>query len=105
MKPGKNDKQCKILITGQELEELQKFTGDMAEAFGLDRKIENYKGKRPIGFYRWDLDCLEDVLSMAVDDKTEYPKKSGPGYEAIMNLYKKIIELRKQAYRGDTTPK
>ena len=25
----------------------------MAEAFGLDRKIENYKGTRPITLYRW----------------------------------------------------
>ena len=49
----------------------------MAEAFGLDRKIENYQGKRPIGFYRWDLDCLDDVISMAVDDTKEYPDKSG----------------------------
>ena len=98
MKPGKNDKQYKILITGQELEELHKFTGDMVEAFGLDRKVENYKGKRPIGFYPWDLDCLEAVLSMAIDDKTEYPDKSGPGYEAIMNLYKKIKKLWEQAY-------
>jgi hypothetical protein len=98
VKPGTNDKQYKILITGQELEELKKFTGDMVEAFGLDRKVENYKGKRAIGFYRWDLDCLEDVLAMAVDDKTEYPSKSGLGYEAIVNVYDRIKELRKQAY-------
>lgn len=98
MKPGPNDKEYKILITGQELEELKKFTGDMVEAFGLDRKIEKYQGKRPIGFYPWDLDCLEDVLSMAVDDATEYPDKSGSCYEAITNLYDRIKELRKQAY-------
>ena len=98
MKNGKNDKQYKILITGQELEELKKFTGDMVEAFGLDRKIEKYQGKRPIGFYPWDLDCLEAVISMAVDDTREYPNKSGPGYEAIMNLYARIKQMWKQAY-------
>ena len=98
MKPGTTDKQYKILITGQELEELKKFSGDMVEAFGLDRKVENYKGRRAIGFYRWDLDCLEDVLAMAVDDKTEYPSKCGPGYEAIVHLYDRIKELRKLAY-------
>jgi len=54
MRPGSRDVQYKILITGQELEELKKFTGDMAESFGLDRRIENYSGKRPIGLYRWD---------------------------------------------------
>ena len=98
MKQGTNDKQYKILITGQELEELKKFTGDMAEAFGLDSRIDKYQGKRPIGFYPWDLDCLEDVLSMAVDDTNEYPDKSGPGYEAIRNLYDRIKQLHKVAY-------
>jgi hypothetical protein len=32
---------------------LQRFTIDMAEAFGLDRRIEAYFGKRRIGCYRW----------------------------------------------------
>jgi len=99
MKPGKNDKQYKILIAGQELEELKKFTGDMAEAFGLDSRIEKYQGKRPIGFYPWDLDCLEAVMSMAVDDTNEYPDKSGIGYEAIKNLYDRIKKIRKHAYK------
>jgi hypothetical protein len=98
VKPGPKDKKYKILIDGQELEELKKFTGDMVEAFGLDRKIENYQGKRPIGFYPWDLDCLEDVISMVVDDVTEYPCKSGTGYEAIMNLYDRIKQLRQHAH-------
>ena len=98
MKPGKNDKRFKILITGQELKELKKFTGDMGEAFGLDGKVEKYQGKRPIGFYPWDLDCLEAVISMAVDDSREYPDKSGPGYEAITKLYARIVELHKMAY-------
>lgn len=96
MKLGKNDKQFKILITGQELVELKKFTGDMVEAFGLDSRIEKYQGKRPIGFYPWDLDCLEAVISMAVDDTKEYPDKSGPGYEAMKSLYNRITQLRDQ---------
>jgi hypothetical protein len=99
MKPSPKDKKYEILITGQELVELKKFTYDMAEAFGLDRKIEKYQGKRAIGFYRWDLDCLEDVLAMAVENKSKYSAKSGLEYEAIMNLYERIKQLRKQAYR------
>jgi len=51
MKPGKRDKAYPLLITGRELVELQKFTGAMAEAFGMDRRIENYKGKRPLRLY------------------------------------------------------
>ena len=35
----------------------------MAESFGLDRRIANLTGKRKVGFYSWDLDCLECVVS------------------------------------------
>lgn len=98
MKPSPKDIKYKILITGQELIELKKFTWSMVEAFGLDHKIEQYQGKRPIGFYRWDLDCLEDVISMAVDDTKEYPDKSGIGYKAINKLYERIKEIRTHAY-------
>ena len=45
---------------------LQCLTGWMAEAFGLDRKIENYKGIRPLTLYRWDLECLMDVIDLAL---------------------------------------
>ena len=51
MKPGRRDIRHKVLITGDELRELKRHTGSMAEAFGLDRKIEVYKGSRPITLY------------------------------------------------------
>lgn len=94
MKPSPKDKQYKILITGQELEELKKLTWSMAESFGLDRKIDKYLGKKPIGFYRWDLDCLDDTLWFALD---EYPDKSDNGYETLKRLYDKICRLRTKA--------
>ena len=72
----------------------------MAESFGLDRKIENYSGKKPIGLYRWDLDCLEDVLFLALEDEDEYPDKSGDNYEAMKRLYSKICQLRTKAYEN-----
>jgi hypothetical protein len=56
VKPGSKDKKYYIVISGPELIELKKYTFLMAEAYGLDKKIENYKGTRPIGFWRWDLD-------------------------------------------------
>ena len=48
----------------------------MIEAFGLDSKIDNYKGVRPMSLYSWDLDCILDVLSLVLDDENEYPDKS-----------------------------
>ena len=98
MKPGSADKPYSILITGRELEELKRFTWSMAEAFGLDRRIESYRGKRSIGLYRWDLDCLEDVTELALTDERAYPTRSGPGYEAMERLEGRIKRLREQAY-------
>jgi len=63
MKPGPKDAAYRILITGRELEELKRLTWQMAEAHGLDRRIEAYQGKHPITLYGWDLDCLIDVIA------------------------------------------
>lgn len=98
MKPGPYDKKYSLRISGRELAELKKFTWNMAEAFGLDRRIEAYQGKRPIGFYPWDLDCLESVTLMALKDQQEYPNLPGKGYEAMKTLHKKIKALRARAY-------
>jgi hypothetical protein len=62
MKPAPGDKKYSIHITGRELAELKKFTWSMVEAFGLDRRIERYQGKRAIGFYRWDLDWVAQTF-------------------------------------------
>lgn len=93
MKPGKNDIPIKRKISGRQLVELQKHTWQMCEAFGLDSKIDNYKGSRPISFYRWDLDCILDVLEMALDDEKEYPDKKDEGYIQLYELY---MDLKKE---------
>ncbi len=98
MKPGSRDKRYPILIAGLELVELKKFTYLMVEAFGLDRRIENYQGRRPIGFYRWDLDCLVDVTESVLADTKEYPDKSGPEYAAMKQLCDRLKRLSAEAY-------
>lgn len=98
MKLGSGDKRYPILITGRELDELQRFAGHMVEAFGLDRRIGNYRGTRPIGLYRWDMDCLIDVIDIALADRKAYPKQSGPGYEALKALHIRLQQLSDQAY-------
>jgi hypothetical protein len=92
MKPGPNDVKLTILITGDELLELQRFTIDMAEAFGLDRRIEAYSGKRPIGFYGWDVDCLLAVIDLALKDQHAYPDKSSSAYAALKRLRERLQE-------------
>ena len=66
MRPGKYDREHQVLIKGAELRELKEL--DLAESFGLDRRIERYEGKRPLGLYRWDLEALLGTLSLALDE-------------------------------------
>ena len=93
MKPGKYDKKISVLIADKELEELQKHTWAMAESFGLDSRIDNYKGIRPIGLYSWDMECLLDVLDMALNNPNAYPSKGSPEYAITEGLYKKLKHL------------
>lgn len=79
-----------ILISGEELSELQRHSWQMVEAFGLDRRVENYKGKRPIGLYSWDFDCLLSVIENVIDDPKEYPDKNDSGYIALRKLYDRL---------------
>jgi len=98
MKPGKRDIKVKILITGQELEELQKHTWSMAENFGLDRRIGSYRGKRPIGLYSWDLECLLDVLSIALKNSKEYPSEGTKEHEVTQRLYQRLKRIYDSTY-------
>jgi len=64
MKPGSKDIKVFLKFTEEELSILQDNTWQMAESFGLDRRIDNLTGKRKVGFFSWDFECLE----MVVDD-------------------------------------
>ncbi len=88
MKPGPRDHRHKLLICGDELQELKRHTGAMAEAFGLDARIENYKGTRPITLYRWDLECLLDVIDVAVED--DFLDKVAPEFQALKRLRERL---------------
>ena len=68
MKAGKNDKKAHLHFTSEELDFLQDNTWQMAESFGLDSRISNLTGKRAVGFYRWDLECLQEVTESARAD-------------------------------------
>ena len=86
IKPGSGDRKVSILITGTELNELQRFVSMMAESFGLDSRIANYQGVRPIGLYRWDIECLVEVIDSALNDIEYYPSQDSSEYQAIKNL-------------------
>jgi hypothetical protein len=98
MKPGSRDKAYPVLISGTELAELKKLTWSMAEAFGLDRRIEEYKGQRPIGLYRWDLECLLEVIEMELHEMEARPGRPGKRRLALMALHDRLSELCAKAF-------
>ena len=98
MKPGKNDIPIKIKIEGRQLEELQKHTWGMSEAYGLDTRVGNYKGKKPISFYQWDLDCIDGLLDYVLNDEKLYPDKQDEGYVILHELYETLQQAYKTTY-------
>jgi hypothetical protein len=98
IRPGTRDRKHSILIAGQELEELKRHTHLMAESYGLDSRIEKYQGKRPIGLYRWDLECLQDVVKMALDDEREYPSKDSPQYAVLKRAHDRLRDEYEKYY-------
>jgi hypothetical protein len=101
IKPGSRDKKIPVLISGRELAELKKFTWMMSEAFGLDRRIEDYQGKRSIGLYQWDFNCILSVLESAIKRKEEYPDKDAPGWKETADLFTRLSE-EYQIHFGET---
>jgi hypothetical protein len=102
--PLPGDHRRRLLITGDELRELKRHTGAMAEAFGLDRKIDNYKGSRPITLYRWDLECLMDVIGLGLKDERDYPDKSSAAYLALKSLGDRLHHEYDSVYGHEESP-
>jgi hypothetical protein len=98
MRPGTYDCKHQLLITGAELRELKEL--DLAESFGLDRRIEGYEGKRPLGLYRWDLEYLVESLSMVLDGRYygELPAKRRP---TVQRLHDRVRAEYDSAYGQD----
>jgi hypothetical protein len=84
MKPGPNDVKTYLKCDDAELEILQDNTWQMAESFGLDRRIANLTGTHKVGFYMWDLECLEMVIG-------DLRNENKINFSSVQTLYNKII--------------
>src|SRR6516162_3285347 len=101
MKPGKHDRRHWILISGVELQALKLLS--MPESFGLEGRIQRYQGKRPIGLYRWDLECLLDTLSLEWADRPQHRRLRGRDLEALQSLHDRLRKEYETAY-GEAIP-
>ncbi|WP_295385133.1 hypothetical protein [uncultured Thiodictyon sp.] len=101
IKSGSRDKKCLVLIQGEELFALQEVTYLMSESFGLDSRILNYKGKRPIGLYEWDFECIlggSDYFFRKGDD--QYPTLTTDEKAALDRLHQRLDAVYKETYES-----
>ena len=61
-----------------------------AESFGLDTRIGNLTGKRAVGFYGWDLECLADVSDIARKDA---PVEQHPMIDGLLTKIRAAEQL------------
>jgi hypothetical protein len=90
MKPGKNDIKTNLLIQGDELGAIQDVCYVFTECFGLDTRIANYKGKRPLGLYQWDYECLMAGLDYIVNNERGGEGKSQKELKLLQKLLERI---------------
>jgi hypothetical protein len=95
VKPGRKDIRLEVLITGAELEALKDLAYQMCEAYGLDRRIERYRGVRPMGLHRWDMDCLLDVIFFTVRDESD---KDSPRYRVLAGMHDRLRSIYAQTW-------
>jgi len=95
MKPGPKDIRVFLQFERAELELLQENTYLMAESFGLDRRIDSLTGKRKIGLYLWDLECLEMVVDDIMNENNTAKTLVDGLYFKIKNAIDSIDEARK----------
>ena len=76
----------------------------LPESFGgLERRVERYQGKRPIGLYRWDLECLLDTLSPEMTNRPLHPRPHRADLAALQSLYDRLRKEYDTAY-GPSRP-
>lgn len=99
MKPGKHDKKTNLLIQGDELDAIQDICYVFTECFGLDSRIANYKGQRPLGLYQWDYECLISGLHYIVNNEKGKQQVSADDLVLLGRLLERITQIYRNAYK------
>jgi len=98
IKPGKNDIKTNFLIQGEELHALQEIAAYFTECFGLDDRIYNYKGNRPLGLYRWDFDHLLTGIDAALEDSKTGTRLTPDETLALTDLFIRLKAVCKEVH-------
>jgi hypothetical protein len=70
----------------------------MSESFGLDTRIEIYRGRRAIGLYSWDCECLLAAIGYALKMNKEYADTTSSGYNALTQLSGRLLDEYHKAF-------
>lgn len=89
-----------VRFTDEESDDLVWNSCWLNECFGLDRRIGNYKGVKPIGLEAWEIEALYEVYSSLLENDPEYDcKDTEPDrYPAMKNLVNTLQILYKEAF-------
>jgi hypothetical protein len=100
MRAGSNDKKLLVLISEDELDELKNISWAMSECFGLDRRIENYRGKRSIGLYSWDLECIFGAIEHVLNRRPQSSDLTASGRAVLTQLLCRLQKEYHSAFDG-----
>jgi hypothetical protein len=62
----------------------------LPESFGLEGRLQRYEGKRPIGLYRWDLECLLATLSLEMEARPQHPRLRSKAIDGLKSLHDRL---------------
>jgi hypothetical protein len=60
--------------------------------------VQRYEGKRPIGLYRWDLECLLATLSLELEERVQPPRLRRKDIGALRSLHDRLRTEYDSAY-------
>ena len=96
-----------VRFTDNELDELIWNAESLVECCDLNRKIGNYKGKKPLKLESWEIESLYEVYSSILENNIDYGNelyhnKDSPAYQGLVSLVTKLKVLYDDAFRDDT---
>jgi hypothetical protein len=100
MRAGSNDKKLLVLISEYELDELKNISWAMSECFGLDRRIKNYRDKRSIGLYSWDLECIFGAIEHVLNRRPQSSDLTAADRAVLTQLLCRLQKEYHSAFDG-----
>jgi len=88
-----------VLIHGDELDALREVSTWFGDCFGLEARVLKYQGKRPLGLYEWDFECLLGGIEASLTKERRYGRGLTEDERAALGrLYERLAAIYKETY-------